>query len=85
MPYKIQNVPCAGMVPWLLPGGWWCLRSVGLTGNDVNRRWKKPSGESGFRNKLFLKSCSLFFRLASVSFQHSQHAGYQAKDGITEK
>ncbi|OBQ76597.1 hypothetical protein EFV37_06750 [Mesorhizobium loti] len=40
--------------------------------------------EFGFRNSLFLKSGSLFFRLASVIFQPSQQARHQTKDGITK-
>jgi hypothetical protein len=55
------------------------------SGNDFECRQETPFRESDFRNMLFLKSCSLFFPLASAIFQPSQHAGYQAKDGITEK
>jgi hypothetical protein len=57
----------------------------GMVRHDDDFRQKAPFRESGFRNILFLKCCSLFFHSASVSFHPSQHAGYQAKDGITEK
>jgi hypothetical protein len=79
------ELPCARKVPRSWRRDCVAQRIPGMIRDSPDIGWKAPIRVSDFRNRLFLKFCSLFFRLVSVSFQRSQHAGQPAKDGITEK